>query len=95
MSLKSNSLIKQLYEFRKGAGERIASADMGLLSATDPNALANSTIQRQVEMKAQDPRKNLTNEEYYKLIQTEVPIRQKQFELYVYRSDQFFLNQKL
>jgi len=79
----TESYLNTLLQFRDGAGERIAGADIGILSATDPNALASSTIQRQVEMEAQDPRKNLSNEEYYKLIQTEVPIRQKQFELAV------------
>jgi TP901 family phage tail tape measure protein len=77
------SLNKQLYDFRKGSGERIASADMGLLSATDPNALANSTIQRQVEMEAQAKGGKLNDKEYYAKIQKGTAIRQKQFELSV------------
>ncbi len=78
----TESYLNTLLQFREGAGERIASADIGILSATDPNALASSTIQRQVEMEAQN--KGFKNDkDYYKFVQKETPIRQKQFELAV------------
>lgn len=77
----TESYLNTLLQFREGAGERIAGADIGILSATDPNALASSTIQRQVEMEAQG--RDLSDKDYYKLVQTETPIRQKQFELSV------------
>lgn len=73
------SLAQQLESFRRGAGERIAGAELGILSSTDANSLARSTIQRQVEFQAQG--RNLNNQDYYKFVNQETALREKQFEL--------------
>lgn len=79
------SLAQQLESFRRGAGERIAGAELGILSSTDPTSLARSTIQRQVEFQAQG--RNLNNQDYYKFINQETALREKQFELQVEASN--------
>ncbi|MFM1781923.1 MAG: Exodeoxyribonuclease 7 large subunit, partial [Pseudomonadota bacterium] len=79
------SLIQQLESFKKGAGERLAGAELGILSATDPNALARSSITRQVELQAQS--KGLNDQDYYKFVNQETALREKQYELAVETSN--------
>ena len=79
------SLQKQLEAFRLGAGERVAGAQLGLLSATDPNALARSSITQQVELEAQS--KGLNDQDYYKFVNQETVLREKQYELAVETSN--------
>ena len=79
------SLQKQLEAFRLGAGERVAGAQLGILSATDPNALARSSITRQVELQAQS--KGLNDQDYYKFVNQETALREKQYELAVETSN--------
>jgi hypothetical protein len=72
-------LQNQLLSFQRGAGGRIAGADLDILSATDPTSLATATIQRKVEMEALN--KGLQGKDYYKSVIQGTELEKKRFEL--------------
>jgi TP901 family phage tail tape measure protein len=72
------SLNNQLLAFRRGAGERVAGAQLEALGATDINSLAKAGIKTDVEANASGIKDNA---EYYKTIQEQTRLREIQFDL--------------
>jgi TP901 family phage tail tape measure protein len=79
------SLQKQLEAFRLGAGERVASAQLEALGATDIDSLAKAGIRTDIEAQAQG--QNLNNADYYKFIQEGTRLREIQYDIAVAESE--------